>query len=263
MEHSAFFSLGIPVFGGILVLLLGIVFFQLAGLQKNLPHSQTVFTPARQIERKHQSNKETPAQNKKEKSVMLRNMASRPDNFIKNNESGGSALSGQYLASNRPGLNGSQGTESTSTNLSVGRQSRDEQELAELRLAAAKMERLASVEPAANGKNVINTVGVFGNKAGSPPGFPEKEYQPANASTGSPISVEGSSPEDISVPVNLIPAPEKPSEGISKNLMDMFADEDRAESERNKVAQNLEEVGVHDLLEESQNLINCITNRKG
>ncbi len=69
-------------------------------------------------------------------------------------------------------------------------------------------------------------------------------------------------PEEAEVPVMETPVEETPDENAqskSDDLFDMFKDELAVESEASKFAANLDDIDVHDLLEESQSLINYLS----
>lgn len=73
-------------------------------------------------------------------------------------------------------------------------------------------------------------------------------------------------PEEAEIPVPETPAEETPAndqESKTDDLLDMFKDEIVEETEAGKFASTLEDIDVHDLLEQSQSLINYLSGNGG
>ncbi len=147
---------------------------------------------------------------------------------------------------------------------SLGLQTNDIQSLAEREtLSAEKMNQVESVPEA--------------SPAPPPESAPLPDTEPlveemesVSAIDDSPTeeaqAEQGPAPEEIEIPVQEPPSEESPADNQKSktdDLFDMFKDETGEESEVSKFAANLDDINAHDLLEQSQNLINYLSGNGG
>ena len=102
--------------------------------------------------------------------------------------------------------------------------------------------------------------------AEAPESSPVAGQPPAPVAVSAPVApppVTVPAPPIVPPPVQSLAKPpeEKKAEAKKGNIFDAFEDEEFEESESSKVAKTLEHVDIHDLLEESQTLINSLTRR--
>lgn len=284
MELSAHFDSLVLIFGGVLIFIIGFVFFQLAFLQKTgigtaVPSSNNLVKTQREKPAKREKEgtvkheqvrlvkpeTEQPGQQQKRESLKP-----QKEKLEKQQNSGRSSfIEKLFKLSTRKGAKPDEGTvgievrsrmpKLSSLGIKDGNQN-SEKSVAEAKAMVKDMNLTDTGKNLAAGADVISAMAAVASQ-GVTTTTPKDETVVPIGPEITPVSIPPIIPTAVSPPA-VKPAPvlevpkEEKKEEKSDRVMNMFANDDHEESESNKVAKDLEQVDIQDLLTESQALIN-------